>query len=155
MEAHMDNPNCRISYDKHFVVKRSEKPKYNNKVIDGISLWFQYKYYQKDSEKISEIYFSEDEYPLPPCFYTCSYDDKTGYKMKLNQSLFDKYSYSNVIYIPDDCGCDIWFQDEPDPCLISFETAINILKSYPKAFNYSTNNPTQCLAYRMQEVPYK
>ena len=142
----------RISYDKHFWVKHKENAEYLGKEIDGLSLWFKYRYYMKHpgTHEEIEVLFPHDGSIQPECFYTCSYDKNTGYIMKLNEKHLNNSIFSRVEYEAEEAS--VWFLDKNDPIVISIEDAIDIIKSHPNAFDCNDNEKTQNLAYSMTKV---
>lgn len=135
----------RISYDKHFTTLHGEGIPYNNRYIDGLSIYFRYRYYDKNGR---EILFRIDS--QPPCFYRCCYDKETGYRMQLLEDELKRSEYSRVEYEEED-AC-IWYTDSNEPVIITVEEAKEILIKHREGFDYSNNYPAQNLAYGAKKV---
>lgn len=135
----------RISYDKHFTTLPIGGIEYNSRMIDGLSIYFLYRYYNKNGK---EIFFNMKS--QPPCFYRCCYDNKTGYRMQLLEDELKRSGYSRVEYEEED-AC-IWYTDSNEPIIITVEEAKEILIKHREGFDYSNNYPAQNLAYGATKV---
>lgn len=144
---------CRIVYDKHFTARCDiDLPLYKGRKIDGVSLYFQYRYFSKDNKNL-EILFPENGFNTPECFYTCSYDRENGYTMALRENLLVFYGYSKVDYTPDIAV--VYYANSDEIKVIPFEEAVNILKKNVDSFGYSNNMDAQNLAYYMKKVDFE
>ena len=135
----------RISYDKHFTTLEIDGITYNNRKIDGLSIYFRYRYYDKNGKEILFNIGSQ-----PPCFYQCCYDRETGYSMQLLEDKLKKFKYSRVEY-EEETAC-IWYTDSKEPVDITVEEAKDILIKCHKGFDHSNNYPAQSLAYAATKV---
>lgn len=148
----MKERNSRIAYDKHFVTTKGVAlPKLNNREIDGLSLFFQYRYiiHSKQYNEDIEILFPNDGCIQPECFFSCCYNRELGYKMELRKKELNKSIYSKVDYLPD--TATIWYADTAEPKNILFAKAVAILREHPECFDNPDNFNAQNLAYHMVE----
>lgn len=131
----------RIEYQALFLPNSLEGFEYNGEKIDGLALYFEYRYY--DVKTGNEVFWKKDEEPTRA--YDCYVNKENGYKMvHLNNCIY------NVTYKPSDCF--LYLADKSDPRLISFEEALSILKSNYNKWDNSDNRPTQCTSYCSVEV---
>lgn len=135
----------RISYDKHFTTFPVEGIPYNGRMIDGLSIYFRYRYYNK---KGREILFNIDSQPT--CLYRCCYDRENGYRMELLKHELKNYNYARVEY-EEELAC-VWYTDSSEPVSITIEEAKAILIKYREGFDHSNNYPAQNLAYGATKV---
>ena len=135
----------RISYDKHFTAVPVDGILYNNREIDGISIYFRYRYYKKNGREVLFNMTSQ-----PPCFYICSYDGDNGYRMQLLTEELKEYNYSKVDY--EEESAYIWYTDSAEPVAITVEEAKRILIEYRQVFDHSNNYSAQNLAYSSTKV---
>lgn len=135
----------RISYDKHFTTSPIEGIPYNDRMIDGLSIYFRYRYYDKNGR---EVLFRLDS--QPPCFYKCCYDEENGYRMELLKDKLKNYNYARVEY--EEENAYIWYTDSNEPVSITVKEAKDILIKYRDGFDNSNNYPAQNLAYAATKV---
>lgn len=131
----------RIEYQALFRPNSLEGFEYNGEKIDGLALYFEYRYY--DAKTGNEVFWNKDEEPTRA--YDCYIDNENGYKMvHLNNCIH------NVTYKPSDCF--LYLAHKSDPRLISFEEALSILKANYDKWDNGDNRPTQCTSYCSVEV---
>ncbi len=118
---------------------------YNNRKIDGLSIYFRYRYYDKNGK---EILFNIDSQPT--CFYQCCYDKEIGYRMQLLEDELKESKYSRVEY--EEADACIWYTDTPEPVIITVEEAKDILIKCHKVFDYNNNYPAQSISYSATKV---
>lgn len=149
----------RISYDKHFLPKSYPNGGivYKGKIVDGVSLYFRYSYYDLNG---NEVFVDkkriEENQDSPTCFYRCSYNRETGYKMELLETeRLPLSGYSRVDYEEDEAI--VFLSDIVNgksdnmsmPFMIAWEEAIQLLKDNADEFDNSDNHYAQELSYSL------
>ncbi|MGC6586166.1 hypothetical protein ACPV3A_14510 [Paenibacillus sp. Dod16] len=148
-----------LAYDYYFLTNNFDKGiSYKGENIESISIYMIFKLIDKRTgeefhfldEDLSEqqIEYADRKFCYVRDYYSCSIDEKEGYKMRAHEMLLAESNYS-VSYEVGDC---IKWLDNQTAVIIECDELVDIIKNNFSEFNISDNKPAQGTSYYAVEV---